>query len=166
LLCDLLVTTTKIGLPTEGPVITSPDDPNMKILTPENVYQDVSKGIRLLGAYAVRDTMSFLRVLGEIGIINTLETGLEVLTQIVLALKNENEQFSSRSSSKENMLQTYGARILHLNIWLTACIIFDFLTVPILQGYHREDISTPTKANALVGRANKFSDDIGYSGIL
>ena len=32
------------------------------------------------------------------------------------------------------MLSAYSIKILHVNIWLTACVVLDFITVPILQG--------------------------------
>lgn len=139
LLCDLLMMAIRIGLPVGPPELLSPMDSHLPMMSYDSICRDFADGSRQMGALALRDTILFLRLKGEKGLLNTQATGLEVLYQVMIALKSESENALSKSSAKDNMLTATSVKILHLNIMLTACVILDFITVPILQGFFKED---------------------------
>ena len=141
LLCDLLITAIKIGLPIEIPILRRQNEINSEILTAESVYTDISKGLRQIGTTALRESMSYLRIYAESGKLNAQEFGFEILYQVVLSMKQSIEHLHNKNLS-DNVIQTYGIKILHLNIWLAASITLDFITAPILQGITSNNIQT------------------------
>jgi hypothetical protein len=136
LLCDLQVAAIRIGKPVGTAVIRRKHE----VIAPSDIIdtlKKISKGERNLGVSVLRETMSYLRIIGgNVSSLNSQEIGFMLLEQTLSALKREQEMLEQK---KETTKDAYFEKLHNLNIWLVVSVVLDFITCPIKKLVPLED---------------------------
>eukprot|EP01038_Epipyxis_sp_PR26KG_P008120 gene8120-10998_t len=114
-----------------------------KVLS-KDLLEIYRKDDRKVGGSVIRQTISCLRVFAAQGKLDVQDTGLKMLQITVNALQREN----SIVNAGESVDSSVRKKILELNLWLTASIILEFITIPPIQPANvRRSSSSPMKVN-------------------
>ncbi len=133
LLVDLIVKAVYIGQPLSFWGHISRKDEQMKSLTIQEVFNDISNGDRLIGAITLRETIKTVKAFSESGALDFQKEGTELLQKTIDALKNEN-YFSRQGLSLKDVksdaasMKPWADKMRHLNIWIVAYAVFELLS--------------------------------------
>jgi hypothetical protein len=133
LLVDLIVKAVYIGQPLKFWGHISRKNEQMKPLTIQEVFNDISNGDRLVGAITIREAINAVKAFGESGELDFQKEGTELLQKTIDALKNEN-YFSRQGLSLKDIkadaasTKPWADKMRHLNIWIVSYVVFELLS--------------------------------------
>ena len=135
MLCDIQIHGIKSCAPVGSSTVCRPGDSlvdtDMSQLSTKEIGESLFRG-RRVGAAVLKETMSYLRCFAAAGSLDMQSTGLRLLQRTIAALQRESESLDNGESEAAESKQLR-RRLLNLNLWLTAAVLLEFITVPALQ---------------------------------